>query len=80
MSLVNTLRLKRFSALEVKMGHGGQDETGEKSEITSDEKKGSVMSCGPFPICSVVEMPDIQSASRLLIFSVFGLGRNPILN
>ena len=28
----------------------GQDEPVEKSEITSDEKKGGVVNCGPFPI------------------------------
>ena len=33
------------------------------------------MSCGPFPIPY-----HGQNASRLILFSVFGLGRNPILN
>ena len=79
-SLVNTLRPKRFSGLKVKMGGGGQDEPAGKSEITLGEKKGGVVSCGPFPILSVVKMPDIQSASRLMIFSAFGLGGKPILN
>ena len=32
------------------MGHGGHDGLAGKSGITSDEKKGSVMSCGLFPI------------------------------
>ena len=41
---------KRYSALEIKMGRGGQDELAGKSGITSDEKKGGVVSCGPFPI------------------------------
>ena len=50
MSLVNTLRPKRFSALEVKMGRGGQDEPAGTSGITSDEKNGGVVSCGPFSI------------------------------
>ena len=48
MSLVNTLRTipilsipceVLFSALEVKMGSGGQDEPAGKSGITSDEKR-----------------------------------------
>ena len=39
-----------FLALEVKMGRGGQDEPAGKSGITSDEKKGGVVSCGPFSI------------------------------
>ena len=39
-----------FSALEVKMSRGGQDELAGKSGITSDEKKGGVVSCGPFPM------------------------------
>ena len=65
----------------MKMGCGGQDEPVGKSEITLDEKKGGVVSCGPFPIPhSMVKMPDIQSASRLIIFSGFRLGGNPILN
>ena len=42
MSLVNTLRPKRFSVLEVKMGRGGQDEPAGKSGITLDEKKDGV--------------------------------------
>ena len=29
---------------------GGQDKPGGKSGITSDQQKGSVVSCGPFPI------------------------------
>ena len=65
------------------MGRGGQDEPAGEPGITSDEKKGGVMSCGPFrffPCRSVVEMPDIRGASRLLIFSVFRLRGNPILN
>ena len=54
------------------MGRGGQNElAGNWSEITLDEKKGGDVSCGPLPIHSVVEMPDIRSASRL-IFSGFG--------
>ena len=32
------------------MGRGGQDELAGKSGITLDEKKSSVVSCGPFPI------------------------------
>ena len=43
----------------------GQDELAGKSEITSDEKKGGVV--GYFPSHSVVEMPDIGSASKLLM-------------
>ena len=39
-----------FSVLGVKMGRGGQDEPAGKSGITSDEKKGDVLSYGPFPI------------------------------
>ena len=38
------------------------------------------MVVGHFPSCSMVEMPDIQGASRLVIFSVFCLHGNPILN
>ena len=60
------------------MGRGGQDEPAGKSEITSDEKKGSVV--GHFSSRSLVKMPDIRSASRLIIFSEFHLGRNPNLN
>ena len=41
------------------MGRGGQLELVGKSGITSDEKKGGVVSCGPFPSRSWVEMPDI---------------------
>ena len=41
---------KRFSMLEMKMGHSGQDELVGKSGITLDEKKRGVVSCGPFPI------------------------------
>ena len=37
-------------ALKVKMGRGGQDELAGKSGIISDEKKGGVVSCGPFHI------------------------------
>ena len=32
------------------MGHGGQNKPAGKSGITLDERKGSVVSCGPFPI------------------------------
>ena len=32
------------------MGRGGRDKPAGKSGITSDEKKGSVVSCEPFPI------------------------------
>ena len=32
------------------MGRGEQDEPARKSGITSDEKKGGVVICGPFPI------------------------------
>ena len=39
-----------LAALEVKMGRGGQDEPARKSGITSNEKKGSIVSCGPFLI------------------------------
>ena len=45
-----SLSPKRYSALEMKMGRGGQDEPAGKSEITSNEKMGGVVSCGPFPI------------------------------
>ena len=55
------------------MSRGGQDKLAEKSGITLDEKKGGIVSCGPFPTRSMVEMPDIRSASRLIIFSVFCL-------
>ena len=41
---------KALPAFEVKMGRGGQDEPAGKSGITSDEKRGGVASCGPFPI------------------------------
>ena len=51
-----------FSALEVKMGRSGQDEHAGKPGITSDEKKGGVVSCGRFP-----------RNARYLIFSVFRL-------
>ena len=50
------------------------------SGITSDEKRVASWVVGHFLSCNMVKMPDIQSASRLIIFSVFGLGRNPILN
>ena len=73
MSLVCALCLKRYSAPEVKIGHGGQDELVGKSGITSNEKKGSVMSCGHIPFCRVVEMLNTRSASSLIIFSVFCL-------
>ena len=54
------------------MGCGGQDELAGKSGIASDEKKGRVVSCGPFPI------PYIRSASRLKLFSVlFSFRREP---
>ena len=55
------------------MGCSGQDELAGKSRITFGEKKGGVVSCGPLFSCSVVEMPDIRSASRFIIFSVFCL-------
>ena len=55
------------------MGRGEQGEPARKSGITSVQKTGGVVSSGPFPIRSVVEMADIQSASRLVIFSVFCL-------
>ena len=41
---------KGFSVLEVKIGHGGQDEPPKKSGITSEERKGGVVSCGLFTI------------------------------
>ena len=41
------------------MGRGGQDERAGKSGITSNEKKGGVVSYRPFPILSVVKIPDI---------------------
>ena len=55
------------------MGRGKQGELVGKSGVTSDQRTGGVVSCGPFPATSVVEMPNIQSASRLVIFSVFCL-------
>ena len=56
------------SVLEVNMGHGEQDELTGKSGITSNQRTGGIVSCGPFPIPNVVEMPDISSASRLIIY------------
>ena len=41
---------KRYLVLKVKMGSGEQDELAGKSGITSDQRTGSVESCGPFPI------------------------------
>ena len=41
---------KCLSVLEVKMAHGRQDELVGKSGIISNEIKGGVVSCGPFPI------------------------------
>ena len=32
------------------MSRGEQDRPAGKSDITSDEKKGGIVSCGPFPI------------------------------
>ena len=55
------------------MGRGEQDEPAGKSGITSGQRTGGVVSCGPFKSRGVVEMPDISSASRLVIFSVFCL-------
>ena len=46
------------------MGRGRQDEPAGTSGITSNDEKGGVLSCGPFPI------PIFRSAS---IFSVFCL-------
>ena len=63
--ICRSLSPKCHSALEVKMGRGRQDE---------------LWVVGHFPSHSVVKMPDIQSASRLKIFSVSHLGGNPILN
>ena len=50
MPLVNTSRSELYSALKVKTGRGGQDELAGKSGITSDEEKGSIVSCGSFTI------------------------------
>ena len=50
MSLVGLACSKRYSVFEVKMGHGGQDELAGNSGISSDKKKGDIVSCGPFPI------------------------------
>ena len=41
---------KRYSALEVKMGCGGQDKLVGKSGITLDKKRSGVVNCRPFPI------------------------------
>ena len=54
------------------MGHGGQDEPAGKSGITLDEKRGGggLGGVGHFLSRSMVEMPNIRDASRLIIFSV----------
>ena len=62
-----------FSVLEVKMGRGGQDEWRENLESLRMRKKAASWVVGHFPSRSVVEMPDIQGAFRLVIFSVFCL-------
>ena len=54
------------------MGCGGQNEPVGKSGITSDQKRGSIVSCGPSR--AVVEMPDIRITSRPIIFSLLCLG------
>ena len=70
-----------FSVLEVKMGRGGQDEpAGEVWNHFGWEKKAASWVVGNFPSRNMVEMPDIREASRLVIFSVFCLRGNPILN
>ena len=40
---------KCYLVLKMKMGRGGQDKLLGKFGITSDEKKGSIVSCGHFP-------------------------------
>ena len=53
MSLANTLCLKCFLSARGENGpesESGQDKLAGKSGITSDEKKGGVVSCEPFPI------------------------------
>ena len=55
-----------YSALEVKMGYGGQDELAGKSG-TLNEKKVALGVVGHFPSHSVVEIPNILSASRHII-------------
>ena len=49
-SLVNTLRPKCFFSARGKNGPWWTIRVGGKVWITSDEKKGGVVSCGPFPI------------------------------
>ena len=44
---------KRYSVLKVKMGCVERDEMAGKSGITSDQRMGSVVSCGHFPSHSV---------------------------
>ena len=55
------------------MGYGGQDELAGKSGITLNEKKVALGVVGHFPSHSVVEIPNILSASRHIIFSGFCL-------
>ena len=70
-----------FSALGVKMGRGGQDESaGTGLESLRMRNRAVSWVVGHFPSRSVVQMPDIRGVSRLLIFSVFHLRGNPILN
>ena len=64
--------------LKVKKGHGGQD--GESLKSLWIRKRAALRVVVHFPSRSMVEITDIPSASRLIIFSGFCLGGNPILN
>ena len=48
---------KCYSALKVKIGHGGQDEP-------ADQKRSGLWVMGHFPSCGVVKTFDIQSAAN----------------
>ena len=64
---------KCFSVPEVKMGCGEQGKLQASLESLRIRKRTDTWVVGHFPSHSVVEIADIQSASRLVIFSVFCL-------
>ena len=78
-SLVNTSRPKCFFSARGENGPWWTRRAGGKV-WNRMRKRAASWVVGHFPSRSVVEMPDIRGASRLVKFAVFCLRGNPILN